>query len=215
MGFFSFNSEILSLSDTIKTNRGRRGMLSNRDTGCSEPSPRAPGVGPAGSRRRGRRGPGRDLRGAPRGHPWTPGRFAKWWVRSPGKRPLLRGRASPRPSLRGLLRGASLVPPFWEVRRHLWPKRPFRPASFQCSPSRVPPGFPRASLRLPRGVGETKDQWKREARSPRGAPPTLSETWRGPRGGPAAGGARAPGNQCLTCGEAAEKEGEGRPESQG
>lgn len=131
-------------------------MLSNRDTGCSEPSPRAPGVGPAGSRRRGRRGPGRDLRGAPRGHPWTPGRFAKWWVRSPGKRPLLRGRASPRPSLRGLLRGASLVPPFWEVRRHLQPKRPFRPASFQCSLSRVPPGFPRASSRLPRGVGETK-----------------------------------------------------------
>lgn len=39
MGFFSFNSEILSLSDTIKTNRGRRGMLSNRNTGSVEPGP--------------------------------------------------------------------------------------------------------------------------------------------------------------------------------
>lgn len=37
-GFFSFNSEILSLSDTIKTNRGRRGMLSNRNPGSREPS---------------------------------------------------------------------------------------------------------------------------------------------------------------------------------
>lgn len=46
MGFFSLNSEILSLSDTIKTNRGRRGMLSNRGTGWSARSAWAPRVGP-------------------------------------------------------------------------------------------------------------------------------------------------------------------------
>lgn len=102
MGFFSFNSEILSLSDTIKTNRGRRGMLSNRNTGWFEPSPWAPrvepGRGPAGGAWVTWLGPQR----RPQLHPWAPGRFAQWWVSGQGKCPPLRVHASPAPPpLRG------------------------------------------------------------------------------------------------------------------
>lgn len=73
MGFFSFNSEILSLSDTIKTNRGRRGMLSNRNMGGFEPSPSAPRAGPGwGSHLEGVSGTWLGPREQPRVHPWAP-----------------------------------------------------------------------------------------------------------------------------------------------
>lgn len=213
MGFFSFNSEILSLSDTIKTNRGRRGLLSNRNTGCSEPSPRAPGVGPAGSLQARAAGTWLGPRGRPRGHPWAPGRSAKRWVRSPGKRPPARSPCLPcAPPSRASQGRVPGHPSFWEVRRHLRPKGPFRPAAFQCSPSRVPPlEFPGHPSRLPRGAGETKTRGDGRPGPPEGGRRRRARgPWRGLRGGP-----RARGHPCLTCGEAAEQEGEGRPESQG
>lgn len=217
MGFFSFNSEILSLSDTIKTNRGRRGVLSNRNPGWFEPGPGAPragpGPGPAGE------GAGDSARtsGAPPGHPWAPGRFANWRVSGQGKRPCPDAVPPLLPSFRAS-KGRVPGPPFLGRRRRLRPKRPSRPAPLQCSPSRVPP--PPGPQRHPCAFGGA---WEKQrpvgtgGRTPGGRhrTPVRVAARRGPglRGGPAAAVPR-PG-RCLTCGEAAEQEGERRPESQG
>lgn len=151
MGFFSFNSEILSLSDTIKTNRGRRGMLSNRNTGWFEPSSWAPRVGPGRGPTGGGVGDLAGPLGALRLHPGAPDRFANWWARSSGKCPLFQTRASPAPPPPGPLNDASQDPPFSDGGTHPRPLRPPRRAPSQCRPSPVPP--PRVPAGIHRAFG--------------------------------------------------------------
>ena len=175
MGFFSFNSEILSLSDTIKTNRGRRGMLSHRNKGPAVPSPWASPRGQArgggtGSRGRGRSGLGGDLRGAPGSTPGhrtglqTAGREAR------ESAPRIRVRASLSPPSPGPLRGTSRVPPFLGS----WETSPAPvispPGSFSLQPERVPPtpGAHAHPSRLRLDAGETKTRGNAR-RGPEGA----------------------------------------------
>lgn len=222
MGFFSFNSEFLSLSDTVKTNRGRRGMLSNRNTGSRAPgawaSPRGQAGGRDGSPRRGAQGLGWNLRGAPLPPPpaplRAPGRFAHWWARIPQSAPCCQ-RAPPQlPLRRGPPGARTLHPLFWKEGGAPGPASS-PPGSFSLQPGRgaACPASPRACTAPAAGRGENKDPWRREAEAGGGpahfGSDRLAGVWPGAR--PAAPRT----GQCLTCGEAAEKDGEGRPESQG
>lgn len=81
MGFFSFNSEILSLSGTIKTNRGATQNVIKEELArlslCPWAFPAWASVG-AG---RGGRGLVWDLPSAPSSTPGLPTGFANWWAR--------------------------------------------------------------------------------------------------------------------------------------
>lgn len=188
-GFFSFNSEILSLSDTIKTNRGRRGMLSNRNPGSREPStwasPRGQargggtGRGPGGG---GGRGPAWDLRGGPGSTPVHPAGSHTGGRAAGESAPRCESALSPPPPCFRAPKGSVPGTPFLEGGRRPRPLRPSCSGCFSWQPGGVLPPLPhphrspRASIAPSAGRGRNKDWWKWEAGVP-GTPANCSSDW--------------------------------------
>lgn len=200
-------------------------MLSHRNKGPAVPRPWASPRGQArggGTRSRGRGRSG--ARPGPQGRPGsTPGHRAGLHTAGREAResaPRIRVRAALSPPSPGPLSGAPRVPPFLGS----WGTSPAPatspPGSFSFQPERVPPPPPGPHAHH-RAFGWTREKQRRvETRG--GAPrapggPELRLARRPvARRREETRGAAVPGlGQCLTCGEAAEEEGEGRPESQG
>lgn len=211
MGFFSFNSEILSLSGTIKTNRGAtQNVIKQKLTRlslCPWASPAWASVG-AG---RGGRGLVWDLPSAPSSTPGQP----------TGLQTGGRGAGESAP---GAQSEPLLLLSFGAPKRR--PGHPFsrkkggREASpaLQISPirsrsSELGQEFPHlevsSDIHSSLCRARDKDPWQWESGSPGGGGESGTPT----RAGKSRSG--GPGRLCLTCGEAAEKDGEGRPQSQG
>lgn len=212
MGFFSFNSEILSLSGTIKTNRGATQNVIKqklmRLSLCPWASPAWASVG-AG---RGGRGLVWDLPSAPSSTPGQPtglqtgGRGAGESAPGAQSEPLLL-----------LSFGAPKRRPGHPFSRKKGGQRSI-PSSADL-PHSLPFFGARAGVPSPRGLlGHPSLPVQGTGQRPVAMGIWVPGGGGGESGTPTrAGKSRSggPGRLCLTCGEAAEKDGEGRPQSQG
>lgn len=159
-------------SDTIQTNRGAprdeiaRGIraagspvvvLGLRAWGRPVPRERAAGGTWPGPRE-----------GRPRGHPWAPGSFARWRVGEPGNvpPPAQRPCLSPAPLPPGPPGARARPPLLGKFGGTSGPRDLSAPAPLECSPRRVPAGFPPGIPRAFRGEREEQRPVERGGQVP-------------------------------------------------